>query len=75
MKGAKICILNTIFIKIQLNRQMSHTCQQYKLRFEPRNPIFHVFAGPYFLSLFSEHPVFYTILIFINSENILQQVV
>ena len=36
---------------------MSHTCQQYKLRFEPRNPIFHVFAGPYFLSLFSEHPV------------------
>ena len=36
---------------------MSHSCQQCKLRFEPRNPIFHVFSGSYFLSLFFEHPV------------------
>ena len=36
---------------------MSHTCQQYKLRFGPKNPVFHVFVGVYFLSLFSEHPV------------------
>ena len=57
-EGCKKCILYTIFKKIELNRQM--TCQQYKLRFEPRNPISHVSAGPYFLSLFSEHPVVFS---------------
>ena len=57
MKGAKNYILINIFMKKILNRQMSHTCQQYKLRFEPRNPNFHVFGGLNFLSLFSEHTV------------------
>ena len=45
---------------------MSHTCLQYKLRFGPKNHVFHVFAGLYFLSLFSEHPVVDTTVTFIN---------
>ena len=36
---------------------MSHTYQQYKLIFGSKNPISLAFAGQYFLSLFSEHPV------------------
>ena len=36
---------------------MSHTYQQYKLNFGPKNPISLAFAGQYFVSLFSEHPV------------------
>ena len=36
---------------------MSHTYQPYKSVFGPKNPISLAFAGQYFLSLFSEHPV------------------
>ena len=57
MKGAKNCIESDICMKILVIRQMSHTCQQYKLIFGPKNPLSLVFAGQYFLSLFSDHPV------------------
>ena len=36
---------------------MSHTWQQYKLRFRPKNPMFLNFTGIYFVSFFFEHPV------------------
>ena len=55
-------------MKIEVNRQMSHTCQQYKLILGPKSPISLAFAGWYFLSLFSEHPVllFYIFSIFFH---------
>ena len=36
---------------------MSHSYQQYKQRFRPKNPIFLGSIGNYFLSLFFDHPV------------------
>ena len=40
---------------------MSHSYQQYKQRFGPKNLIFLGSAGLYFLSLFFDHPVWFKI--------------
>ena len=55
--GLKSWYKSDIFSENAIKSQMSHTCQQYKLIFGPKNPIFNVLAGLYFLSLFFEHPV------------------
>ena len=46
---------------------MFHTWQGYKLRFRPKNPIFHSLIGFYFVSFFFEHPVF--IILFPLNQN------